>query len=1341
MSNRVLLVLMACLALGLQGFVPAVDAGHLTNSWTNSTISSSPIGEGVSIAYDSTNQIYVSYQDKNSADLKLAINDGQGWNYETVDSQGTVGEFSSIAIDSDDTVWISYYDETQNSLKAARGISCTSTSGCNWSLQTIHTGYPLNGSAMVMHTSIALDSDDTPGISYIDSHNSTLRYAVAGSSSWILHLVEENIREETTSLAFDVNDKPHIAYTGWEWYTDNAGSTYGHDVLRHAALDSNAGSGWQITTVDNGTNSTGVGLNPSLMFDSNGTVAYITYSKYNQMAQNGGAVKMAYLFTSLTTLQMGHYTINNTGQAEPLYTAVEFDSNNDFHVVYGVKGTAALFYFYATNGTAYTSRIDESQNNTARYISMVIDSDDRVNIAWTGDGGWSLSYSVFDASHNGAANNDSDGDGVFDTNDWCPTGETNWTSTSTTDWDGDGCRDSTEDSDDDNDGMLDTSDYCSMGDTDWISTSATDWDGDGCRDSNEDLDDDNDGTLDLIDDCPTGDVTWTSTSATDWDGDGCRDSTEDLDDDNDGTLDLIDDCPTGDTNWAPSNSTDWDEDGCLDYSSEDLDDDNDGTSDSNDNCQFTTIGDTVDIYGCSDSQNSGGSADSDGDGVLDETDLCADGDSDWTSTSSNDWDGDGCRDSSEDIDWDNDGTANADDECQYTTLGNTVDQYGCSDSQNSGGSVDDLDGDGVMDISDYCHDGNTGWTSDSTNDYDGDGCRDATEDWDDDNDAVDDSDDQCYNGATGWYTWETDPVVDHDHDGCRDSDEDDDDDNDGFNDATDLCQLSRPGAGVDGTGCEISFDDQDDDGIADSVDHCSDTESGREVDWRGCTNWEDDDDDGVENWYDSCPNSSPGEDVDSSGCSNTGSGDDLDLDGIWDENDQCPDGNNDWTSEPTNDYDADGCKDGTEDYDDDNDGVEDGEDLCYTGETGWDTNTRDPVVDHDHDGCLDSTEDDDDDNDGYDDPVDTCPLTRIGAGVDTSGCETSFDDQDGDGVADSVDDCDETDPGREVDWYGCEIWKDQDEDDIPDWDDNCPDTPIDTEVDEDGCLIDDTVLPEEIEEEVEGEWYGKLPFIGEYIILLQTQYGQYLSMATVGATIMFYLVRAVTMRSDHKKNKRVSKFKDNIRAATSSKELRSIQNKIERAEDKRLLPEGAFGDLLSLIEIRAEDIGLSSFIPDDTIKEAGIDLGDFAQGLAELRHMKEELGNRIYGESMAASAAGASGGGRGRPSHQALPEAKRQLPKGLIDINNDGVIDEIDLEIWESLSPEEKRIYQKRQMAKDHGLVSEIVAFSRLPNGPKARCGCGSGKQFGKCHMRRTKCPCNSGKSFVKCCAKKRGYL
>ena len=86
----------------------------------------------------------------------------------------------------------------------------------------------------------------------------------------------------------------------------------------------------------------------------------------------------------------------------------------------------------------------------------------------------------------------------------------------------------------------DVADDCSFGNTDWTSSSSTDHDTDGCEDdSNEDLDDDNDGIADGDDDCATGDLGWTSTPSdgellgTDHDQDGCQDSLEDGDDDND----------------------------------------------------------------------------------------------------------------------------------------------------------------------------------------------------------------------------------------------------------------------------------------------------------------------------------------------------------------------------------------------------------------------------------------------------------------------------------------------------------------------------------------------------------------------------------------------------------------------------------------------------------------------------------------------------------------------------------------------------------------------------------------------------------------------------------------
>ena len=122
---------------------------------------------------------------------------------------------------------------------------------------------------------------------------------------------------------------------------------------------------------------------------------------------------------------------------------------------------------------------------------------------------------------------DLDSDGVENYYDSCSDGETGWTSSSSTDYDGDGCRDSTEDSDDDGDGVSDYYDDCSKGDKGWTSTSYTDFDDDGCKDSGEDTDDDNDGYSDYNDwyDRGNGAISLRLTRFTAWsdgyyDGDG-----------------------------------------------------------------------------------------------------------------------------------------------------------------------------------------------------------------------------------------------------------------------------------------------------------------------------------------------------------------------------------------------------------------------------------------------------------------------------------------------------------------------------------------------------------------------------------------------------------------------------------------------------------------------------------------------------------------------------------------------------------------------------------------------------------------------------------------------------
>ena len=135
----------------------------------------------------------------------------------------------------------------------------------------------------------------------------------------------------------------------------------------------------------------------------------------------------------------------------------------------------------------------------------------------------------------------------------------------------------------------------------------------------------------------------------------------------------------------------------------DPDEDCDGVSDDWDDCPGTANGAEVDGFGCSDAQNngggSGGSEDTDGDGIPDSNDACPNEYAD----AQNDADNDGCPDENGGgnngggtgtSDADGDGVDDADDECPNTPSGESVNFFGCSDSQNGGGNNGGGNGDG-----------------------------------------------------------------------------------------------------------------------------------------------------------------------------------------------------------------------------------------------------------------------------------------------------------------------------------------------------------------------------------------------------------------------------------------------------------------------------------------------------------------------------------------------------------------------------------------------------------------------------------------------------------------------
>ena len=151
---------------------------------------------------------------------------------------------------------------------------------------------------------------------------------------------------------------------------------------------------------------------------------------------------------------------------------------------------------------------------------------------------------------------------------------------------------------------------------------------------------------------------------------------------------------------------------------------------------------------------------------------------------------------------------------------------------------------------------------------------------------------------------------------------------------------------------------------------------------------------------------------------------DIDHDGVFNNEDDCMDGETGWTSNSSTDNDSDGCRDATEDLDDDNDYLNDtAEATAGTNSTNPDTDGDGYLdglddfpldgsewLDTDGDGVGDNT-DTDDDGDGWSDSAEyyclTDPLNGTDVPSDNDGdgsCDLTDTDDDNDGTLDNVDD-------------------------------------------------------------------------------------------------------------------------------------------------------------------------------------------------------------------------------------------------------------------------------------------------------------------------------------------------
>lgn len=394
-------------------------APELLDSQSVDAVSASGVGQYTSIAVDSNRRPHISYYDADNRDLKYARWTGSGWDIDRVDSTGTVGKYSSIALDSDNDPYIAYYNDTIDGLRFA------SKSSGSWNKETIEQFREETGLYPGSYTSLAVSSSGRPYISYyeydINLDEGYLKYATLTSGSWVKEYVDKSAGDNVgwyTSIALNDDGNPGISYydaerqnlkyarrSGGSWSRETVASSDNTGIYTSLVYDSNSpriayydvtagalnyvswsNSRWNFTTV---ASSREVGLSTSLALD-NADAPHISY--FNDSTDD---LKLA-SWQGLSW-QISELDLNAAGS----YNAIALTAAGEPRIAYYRADAGELWYYYTIGGTNYFELVD-TNGDVGQYVSLALDSLGQPHIsyydktngdfkyAFKGGAGWTL---------------------------------------------------------------------------------------------------------------------------------------------------------------------------------------------------------------------------------------------------------------------------------------------------------------------------------------------------------------------------------------------------------------------------------------------------------------------------------------------------------------------------------------------------------------------------------------------------------------------------------------------------------------------------------------------------------------------------------------------------------------------------------------------------------------------------------------------------------------------------------------------------------------------------------------------------------------------------------------
>ena len=414
-----------------------------------------------SLRLDSTGKAHIAFGGDH---LYYASYDGANWTVETVDVSDNVGQYTSLFIDSNNHPHISYYDAYNGTLKYARNL------GGGWESYTIakwwteQEGFieeaslssdqvPLDGYAsprdwqsvpadldkyvnaeastkvisdthgVGLYTSIALDVNGNPYISYYDGIHGDLKCARVTLGQWYVDTVDsDGVTGMFTSIAVD-NSNPVKIYISYYDYTQSS--------LRYAVWN---GSSWsRITADDNGD----VGQYTSLALDHDNRVrisyydatnkdlkyAYWTGSTFVVSKVDGTAIDVG-MYTSIALkegatphisyydatdgrLRYAVYSVDgwsiytiSSDELSGWYPSIALDPNDNWYpsISYYSSVTGQLKYVEKTGATTWSYSMIDYAHDQGAFASMDLDSTEKPHVAFFDDVADVLNYAYWDGA-------------------------------------------------------------------------------------------------------------------------------------------------------------------------------------------------------------------------------------------------------------------------------------------------------------------------------------------------------------------------------------------------------------------------------------------------------------------------------------------------------------------------------------------------------------------------------------------------------------------------------------------------------------------------------------------------------------------------------------------------------------------------------------------------------------------------------------------------------------------------------------------------------------------------------------------------------------------------------